>query len=109
MPPIILYMTLIKLPYNNTALVWPESLTKPVNINLESRGVSIIPVDLSGPKEKLIQALSSINIVISIIYFRRLAEEIPLTNTTKVNYRYEVVCVVSFYNYSAPKRCYRLL
>jgi hypothetical protein len=41
-------------------------------------------VDLSGPQEKLVQALSGIDVVISAIYFGSLGEEIPLANAAKI-------------------------
>ncbi|OGM48930.1 hypothetical protein ABOM_003114 [Aspergillus bombycis] len=66
-----------------TALTRPESIDKPVNANLKSRGITVVPVNLSGPPEQLVQALAGIDVVISAIYFGSLAEEIPLANAAK--------------------------
>lgn len=65
------------------ALTRPESLSKPVNADLKNRGVDIIPVDLSGPLDKIIEALTGIDVVISAIFFGSLGDEIPLANAAK--------------------------
>ncbi|CAI7667691.1 unnamed protein product [Penicillium bialowiezense] len=65
------------------ALTRPESLSKPINADLKNRGVDIIPVDLSGPLDKIIEALTGIDVVISAIFFGSLGDEIPLANAAK--------------------------
>ncbi|KAI9929393.1 hypothetical protein ASPWEDRAFT_111376 [Aspergillus wentii DTO 134E9] len=65
------------------ALVRPESISKPINADLQGRGVEIIPVSLTGPEEKLVEALSGIDIVISAIFFGSLDQEIHLANAAK--------------------------
>ncbi|KAJ5403158.1 uncharacterized protein N7487_009054 [Penicillium crustosum] len=61
----------------------PESLNKPINAELKNRGVDIIPVNLSGPLDKITEVLSGIDVVISAIFFGSLGDESPLTNATK--------------------------
>ncbi|CAG8417245.1 unnamed protein product [Penicillium salamii] len=65
------------------ALTQPESLSKPINADLKSRGVEIVPVNLSGPQEKLVEVLTGIDVVISAIFFGSLDDEIPLANAAK--------------------------
>ncbi|KAE8162891.1 NAD(P)-binding protein [Aspergillus tamarii] len=66
-----------------TALTRPQSLNKPVNAQLQSRGVKIIPADLRGPSEKLVEILTGIDVVISAIYFNSLDDEYPLADAAK--------------------------
>ncbi|OJJ07896.1 hypothetical protein ASPVEDRAFT_142834 [Aspergillus versicolor CBS 583.65] len=65
------------------ALTRPESVSKPINEDLKSRGVEIVPVNLSGPLDKLIEVLSGVDVVISAIFFGSLGDEIPLANAAK--------------------------
>lgn len=65
------------------ALTRPESVSKPINADLKSRGVDIVPVNLSGPLDKLTEVLSGVDVVISAIFFGSLANEIPLANAAK--------------------------
>lgn len=65
------------------ALTRPEFLSKPINADLKSRGVEIIPVNLNGPLDKLIEVLAGVDVVISAIFFGSLADEIPLANAAK--------------------------
>lgn len=67
-----------------TALARPESLEKPANVELRSRGVRVMPADLNGPQDKLVGLLSGIDVVISAIFFGSLADEIPLANAAKL-------------------------
>lgn len=65
------------------ALTRPESVSKPINEDLKNRGVDIVPVNLSGPLDKLIEVLSGVDVVISAIFFGSLEDEIPLANAAK--------------------------
>lgn len=58
-------------------------MNKPINAELKNRGVDIIPVNLSGPLDKITEVLSGIDVVISAIFFGSLGDESPLTNATK--------------------------
>ncbi|KAI1413320.1 NAD(P)-binding protein [Hypoxylon sp. FL1857] len=69
--------------FDVTALTRPESLNKPINAKLQERGVKVVPVDLNGPQDKLVDLLTSIDVVISAIFFKSLADEIPLANAAK--------------------------
>ncbi|RAH42162.1 aromatic alcohol reductase [Aspergillus brunneoviolaceus CBS 621.78] len=66
-----------------TALTRPQSLNKPTNLALQSRGVRIVPADLRGPIAPLITLLQDIDIVISAIHFNALADETPLADAAK--------------------------
>ncbi|KAK4935256.1 hypothetical protein LTR66_015480 [Elasticomyces elasticus] len=65
------------------ALTRPESLDKPINAELKGRGVDVVPVNFSGPLDKLTEVLSGIDVVISAIFFGSLGDEIPLANAAK--------------------------
>ncbi|ODM22798.1 hypothetical protein SI65_00387 [Aspergillus cristatus] len=69
--------------YEVTALTRPQSIHKPVNTKLQERGVKVVPADLGGPSDKLVELLTGIDVVISAIYFDNLDEEIPLANAAK--------------------------
>lgn len=64
-------------------LARPASVDKTAYKELESRGVKVIPVDLKGPKENLVRALSGVDVVVSAIAFTELDSEIPLANAAK--------------------------
>ncbi|KAH7494861.1 hypothetical protein FOMA001_g69 [Fusarium oxysporum f. sp. matthiolae] len=50
---------------------------------LRERGAKIFPVDLRGPHDKLVAALTGIDVVISAIHYESLDDEIPLSNAAK--------------------------
>lgn len=54
-----------------------------MNTQLQQRGVKVVPADLRGPSDKLVELLSGIDVVISAIYFDSLDDEIPLANAAK--------------------------
>lgn len=58
-------------------------MNKPINDDLRNRGIDTIPVDLRGPPDKLVEALSGVDIVISAIFFGSIGDEIPLANAAK--------------------------
>ncbi|OTA53883.1 NAD(P)-binding protein [Hypoxylon sp. EC38] len=69
--------------FDITAVTRPQSLNKPANAKLRERGVKVVPADLNGPQDKLVDLLSNIDVVISAIFYRSLADEIPLANAAK--------------------------
>ncbi|OTA92675.1 hypothetical protein M434DRAFT_74189 [Hypoxylon sp. CO27-5] len=69
--------------FDITAITRPQSLNKLANAKLRERGVKVVPADLNGPQDKLISLLSNIDIVVSAIFYRSLADEIPLANAAK--------------------------
>jgi hypothetical protein len=58
-----------------TALIRPQSIHNPVNTKLQVRGVKVVPADLSGPSEKLVELLAgsiwSSQLSISIVWMKR--------------------------------------
>ncbi|KAM0547780.1 hypothetical protein ACHAPJ_010241 [Fusarium lateritium] len=65
------------------ALTRPSSVNKPVVLELQKKGVKIVPVDLSGPESTLTEVLVGVDVVISTIYGGSVMEEVPLINASK--------------------------
>jgi hypothetical protein len=68
---------------NVTTMTHPQSLSKPVDVQLQKRGVKVVRVDLRGPFDKLLELHSGIDVVISTIFFNSLDDEIPLADAAK--------------------------
>ncbi|KAI1850976.1 hypothetical protein JX265_007301 [Neoarthrinium moseri] len=66
-----------------TALTRESSLGKPENQKLKDRGVQVVAADLLGPKERLVDVLTGIDIVISATFWRNLFDQIPLAEAAK--------------------------
>ncbi|KAJ1565234.1 hypothetical protein HK405_012858 [Cladochytrium tenue] len=66
-----------------TALVRPASATKPAVEALTARGVAVVPVELTGPQDALVAALSGQDIVVSAITATSIADQIPLVDAAK--------------------------
>ncbi|KAL5355509.1 NAD(P)-binding protein [Aspergillus floccosus] len=69
--------------FDITALTRPQSLKKPVNVELQARGVRVVAADLNGPQEALVNVLSGMDVVISAIFFGSLGDERPLAEASK--------------------------
>lgn len=65
------------------SLVRESSLTKPINAELQKKGVKLVPVDLNGPEEALVPVLTGVDVVISAIDAGLLLKQIPLANAAK--------------------------
>ncbi|KAI1342395.1 isoflavone reductase family protein [Xylariaceae sp. FL0016] len=66
-----------------TALARPSSLDSDANKALKDRGVRVIPADLSGRKEDLVEILRGTDVVISCIVWTSLEDDIPLAEAAK--------------------------
>lgn len=60
-------------------------MQKPSVLELQKKGVEIVPVDLAGSEDEIIKALLGIDVVISTIYGGNVLDEIPLINAAKVS------------------------
>ncbi|KAF2169368.1 hypothetical protein M409DRAFT_65053 [Zasmidium cellare ATCC 36951] len=65
------------------ALTRPASMTKPINLTLQSQGVTLRPRDLTSPQPTLVAALSDIEILISSVPPMDLLSQLPLITAAK--------------------------
>ena len=61
----------------------PSSASKAANVALKERGVKIVPVELLGPQENLVEALNGIDVVVSAVGPSNLYDQIPLATAAK--------------------------
>ncbi|KXJ89849.1 hypothetical protein Micbo1qcDRAFT_149681 [Microdochium bolleyi] len=84
-----------------TALTRPSSVDKPENLELQKRGIKVVPLDLSAiaaaykapapgsvfspasADPELVRILTGADVVISAIYYLNLEDQIPLANAAK--------------------------
>ncbi|KAI1410361.1 NAD(P)-binding protein [Hypoxylon sp. FL1857] len=66
-----------------TALTRPSSISSAANNALKDRGVRIVAVDLTGPQEDLVQALTGVDVIVSCIVYSSLDDQIPLAEAAK--------------------------
>ncbi|KAL1599830.1 hypothetical protein SLS60_007635 [Paraconiothyrium brasiliense] len=65
------------------ALTRPSSLQKLAVLELRKQGGKILPLDLAGPEDAIVNVLVGIDVVISTIYGGSVMDEIPLINAAK--------------------------
>lgn len=89
-----------------TALIRPASLTKPKTLNLQNRGVTIVPYDTSAnaqqDDEQAIQALHGIDVVIAAVGPDGMESQIALATAAKAAGVQRFV--PSFFATAAPPR-----
>lgn len=51
--------------------------------DLKQLGVKVVPADLRGPQNDLVNILKGVDVVISNIHYQSLTDEIPLSNGAK--------------------------
>lgn len=67
-----------------TALIRPASAGKDEFAQLAERGAVVKPLDLSGPLDAVIQALTGMDVVISCLTLRALQEEMALVDAASI-------------------------
>ncbi|KAK2743139.1 isoflavone reductase family protein [Colletotrichum kahawae] len=66
-----------------TALARPSSATNQKYTNLRSRGVKVVAVELTGPEDALVEALTNIDVIISTVSVASFKDQIPLAKAAK--------------------------
>ncbi|KAF3806761.1 Isoeugenol synthase 1, partial [Colletotrichum gloeosporioides] len=66
-----------------TAIARPSSATNQKYTNLRSRGVKVIPVELTGSEDALVEALANIDVVISTVSVASFKDQVPLARAAK--------------------------
>ncbi|GAB7354305.1 hypothetical protein MBLNU459_g4825t1 [Dothideomycetes sp. NU459] len=69
--------------FSIVALTRPASVSKPANVALKDRGVDVVPLDLGGPEEELVAALTGTDVVVSAIGPQEQPAQIPLATAAK--------------------------